>query len=229
MDNFMGLAGLRFPRARSSAGSAGRCRRISTTPGPRRTRARWRKGSRRWPARSPSSARLPPELPKAICSSSSTEWITSHLAHLGLEGAFGDMIFSGGSMSPAASRRPTSISTPPTRSACRSTASRSSRIRRSASKARSRRARGDRPGRRPPLPARPRRAAAGARRPPYRPRFRRGRGDLSPSALELVAAAVALGVEIGLVVRVGADLQRHRSTTSIPSASSAVDLPADCW
>ena len=30
------------------------------------------RGSRRWRARSPSSARLPPELPKAICSSSST-------------------------------------------------------------------------------------------------------------------------------------------------------------
>jgi len=38
---------------------------------------------------------LPPDLPKAICSSSSTHWIESHLAHLGLEGAFGAMIFSG--------------------------------------------------------------------------------------------------------------------------------------
>jgi HAD superfamily hydrolase (TIGR01509 family) len=38
---------------------------------------------------------LPAELPRAICSSSSTAWITSHLAHLGLEDAFGDMIFSG--------------------------------------------------------------------------------------------------------------------------------------
>jgi HAD superfamily hydrolase (TIGR01509 family) len=38
---------------------------------------------------------LPPGLPKAICSSSSTHWIRSHLAHLGLEGAFGAMIFSG--------------------------------------------------------------------------------------------------------------------------------------
>jgi HAD superfamily hydrolase (TIGR01509 family) len=38
---------------------------------------------------------LPPGLPKAICSSSSTDWITSHLAHLGLEGEFGEMIFSG--------------------------------------------------------------------------------------------------------------------------------------
>ena len=38
---------------------------------------------------------LPPGLPRAICSSSSIEWIHSHLAHLGLEGTFGDMIFSG--------------------------------------------------------------------------------------------------------------------------------------
>ena len=38
---------------------------------------------------------LPPDLPKAICSSSSTEWIASHLAHLGLEGAFGERLFSG--------------------------------------------------------------------------------------------------------------------------------------
>jgi HAD superfamily hydrolase (TIGR01509 family) len=38
---------------------------------------------------------LPPALPKAICSSSATGWIESHLANLGLEGAFGEMIFSG--------------------------------------------------------------------------------------------------------------------------------------
>ena len=38
---------------------------------------------------------LPPELPRAICSSSSTHWIESHLRNLGLEGAFGDRIFSG--------------------------------------------------------------------------------------------------------------------------------------
>jgi HAD superfamily hydrolase (TIGR01509 family) len=37
---------------------------------------------------------LPARVPKAICSSSSTHWIKSHLAHLGLEGAFGEMIFS---------------------------------------------------------------------------------------------------------------------------------------
>jgi len=38
---------------------------------------------------------LPPDLPKAICSSSSSEWIVRHLAHLGLEGAFGALTFSG--------------------------------------------------------------------------------------------------------------------------------------
>jgi HAD superfamily hydrolase (TIGR01509 family) len=38
---------------------------------------------------------LPAELSRAICSSSSTEWIVTHLAHLGLEGSFGDKIFSG--------------------------------------------------------------------------------------------------------------------------------------
>jgi HAD superfamily hydrolase (TIGR01509 family) len=38
---------------------------------------------------------LPPALPKAVCSSSSTHWVESHLANLGLAGAFGDMIFSG--------------------------------------------------------------------------------------------------------------------------------------
>jgi len=38
---------------------------------------------------------LPPCLPKAVASSSSTHWIESHLANLGLEGAFGGMIFSG--------------------------------------------------------------------------------------------------------------------------------------
>jgi HAD superfamily hydrolase (TIGR01509 family) len=38
---------------------------------------------------------LPPALPKAICSSSSSAWVRRHLAHIGLEGAFGDMVFSG--------------------------------------------------------------------------------------------------------------------------------------
>ena len=38
---------------------------------------------------------LPPELPKAVASSSSTRWIRTHLAHLGLAQAFGDHVYSG--------------------------------------------------------------------------------------------------------------------------------------
>jgi len=38
---------------------------------------------------------LPPSLPKAVASSSSSHWVRSHLAKLGLENAFGDRIFSG--------------------------------------------------------------------------------------------------------------------------------------
>jgi HAD superfamily hydrolase (TIGR01509 family) len=38
---------------------------------------------------------LPPSLPRAIASSSSTQWIARHLEHLGIREAFGDNIFSG--------------------------------------------------------------------------------------------------------------------------------------
>lgn len=38
---------------------------------------------------------LPPELPRAVASSSSSLWIRSHLRHLGLEEAFGTNVFSG--------------------------------------------------------------------------------------------------------------------------------------
>lgn len=38
---------------------------------------------------------LPTGLPKAVVSSSSTEWIRAHLAHIGLTDAFGDHIYSG--------------------------------------------------------------------------------------------------------------------------------------
>ncbi|MEG3176729.1 HAD family phosphatase [Sphingomonas sp. RB3P16] len=38
---------------------------------------------------------LPPTLPKAIASSSSTAWIARHLDHIGLRAAFGDRLFSG--------------------------------------------------------------------------------------------------------------------------------------
>lgn len=38
---------------------------------------------------------LPPALPKAVASSSSTKWMSAHLGHLGLEAAFGDHLYSG--------------------------------------------------------------------------------------------------------------------------------------
>ena len=38
---------------------------------------------------------LPADLPKAVASSSSTGWVRSHLANLGLQSAFGAMVFSG--------------------------------------------------------------------------------------------------------------------------------------
>jgi beta-phosphoglucomutase-like phosphatase (HAD superfamily) len=38
---------------------------------------------------------LPPDLPKAVASSSSTRWIAGHLDHLGLAKVFGDHIYSG--------------------------------------------------------------------------------------------------------------------------------------
>ena len=39
---------------------------------------------------------LPPDLPRAIASSSSMKWIEAHLDHLGLRGHFGERVFSGG-------------------------------------------------------------------------------------------------------------------------------------
>ncbi len=38
---------------------------------------------------------LPPELPKAVASSSSTKWVRTHLGHLGLDKAFEPHIYSG--------------------------------------------------------------------------------------------------------------------------------------
>ena len=38
---------------------------------------------------------LPPDLPKAVASSSSTRWLYGHLDHLGLRDAFGDHVYSG--------------------------------------------------------------------------------------------------------------------------------------
>lgn len=39
--------------------------------------------------------KLPPVLPKAVASSSSTRWVRGHLEHIGLGDAFGDHIYSG--------------------------------------------------------------------------------------------------------------------------------------
>ncbi len=38
---------------------------------------------------------LPPDFPRAVASSSATEWVVTHLDHLGLRVHFGEMIFSG--------------------------------------------------------------------------------------------------------------------------------------
>lgn len=38
---------------------------------------------------------LPPEMPKAVASSSSTRWVLGHLEHIGLAGAFGTHVYSG--------------------------------------------------------------------------------------------------------------------------------------
>src|SRR3954471_10754933 len=38
---------------------------------------------------------LPPQLPKAVASSSTTRWLNGHLAHLGLAEAFGEHVYSG--------------------------------------------------------------------------------------------------------------------------------------
>ena len=38
---------------------------------------------------------LPPDLPRAVASSSSVRWIATHLDHLGLRDAFGDHLYSG--------------------------------------------------------------------------------------------------------------------------------------
>jgi HAD superfamily hydrolase (TIGR01509 family) len=38
---------------------------------------------------------LPPDLPRAVASSSSVKWIATHLDHLGLRDAFGDHLYSG--------------------------------------------------------------------------------------------------------------------------------------
>ena len=110
---------------------------------------------------------LPADLPKAICSSSSSHWVKNHLANLGLEGAFGEMIFSGREHVERGKPAPDlylhaadALGVPIERIAIVE----DSPV--GVEGALASGADGDRPRRRPPLPARPRGAAARARRPP---------------------------------------------------------------
>ena len=73
---------------------------------------------------------LPAALPKAICSSSSSAWVRRHLEHLGLDDVFGAMIFSGREHVARGKPAPDLYLHAARRWACRSTAARSSRIRR---------------------------------------------------------------------------------------------------
>ena len=99
---------------------------------------------------------LPPALPKAICSSSSSAWVRRHLEHIGLEDVFGEMIFSG--REHVAARQAGAGPLSPRRRGARR-ADRADRDHRGFAGRRHRRAGlrrdGDRPRRRPPLPRRP--------------------------------------------------------------------------
>ncbi|HEY1605213.1 MAG TPA: HAD family phosphatase [Allosphingosinicella sp.] len=94
MDNFMGLAGPAFHEA---------IERWIGGPLPESFHAARTEEDRRALAEGLEEVRgavafirgLPPDLPRAIASSSSSHWIHRHLRHLGLEDAFGEMIFSG--------------------------------------------------------------------------------------------------------------------------------------
>jgi HAD superfamily hydrolase (TIGR01509 family) len=94
MDNFMGLAGPAFIEA---------IERWIGRPLPDGFHAARAEEDRRALAEGLEEVRgavaflrgLPPELPRAVASSSSSHWVRQHLQHLGLENAFGDRIFSG--------------------------------------------------------------------------------------------------------------------------------------
>ncbi len=94
MDNFMGLAGPDFLRA---------IERWIGGPLPDSFHAARAEEDRRALAEGLEEVRgavafirsLPPDLPRAVASSSSSHWVRQHLRHLGLEQAFGDRIFSG--------------------------------------------------------------------------------------------------------------------------------------
>ena len=83
---------------------------------------------------------LPPDLPRAVASSSSIEWVATHLEHLGLRDEFGDHLYSG--REHVRRGKPAPDGTPPGSSGFRSRAARSSRIRRSARRGRWLRERG---------------------------------------------------------------------------------------
>lgn len=94
MANFMGLAGQDFLRA---------IERWIDRPVPDAFHAARREEDARVLAEGVSEVAgavafvrgLPADMPKAVVSSSSTEWISTHLRHIGLAGAFGDHIYSG--------------------------------------------------------------------------------------------------------------------------------------
>jgi HAD superfamily hydrolase (TIGR01509 family) len=94
MDNFMGLAGADFIAA---------IERWIGGPLPDGFHAARKAEDRRVLAEGLEEVRgavafirgLPADLPRAVASMSSSRWVREHLRHLGLEGAFGDMIFSG--------------------------------------------------------------------------------------------------------------------------------------
>lgn len=94
MDNFMGLAGPVFIQA---------IERWIGRPLPDGFHAARAEEDRRVLAEGLEEVRgavafirsLPPDLPRAVASSSSSHWVRQHLRHLGLETAFGEMIFSG--------------------------------------------------------------------------------------------------------------------------------------
>jgi HAD superfamily hydrolase (TIGR01509 family) len=94
MDNFMGLAGPDFIAA---------IERWIGGPLPEGFEAARKAEDRRVLAEGLEEVRgavafirsLPPELPRAVASMSSSRWVREHLRHLGLDGAFGEMIFSG--------------------------------------------------------------------------------------------------------------------------------------
>ena len=228
MREFMGLAGLDFLGAIERWIGRAAARRLPCRPrrggcagdrrgargGRRRGRLHPRACRRRCPRRSARPAR--PTGSTAIS------------RNLGLEGAFGEMIFSGREHVARGKPAPdlylhaaAALGVPIERT----------RDHRGFAGRRRRRARlgrdGDRPRRRPPLPARPRGAAARARASATSPAISTRSRALA--GLELVPAAVALGGEIGAVVGARAGFERHPLGHLDPSALERRRPSGDCW